>query len=130
MSINPAHLLALAAQETVSGSAPASASQGPGLTEYMLLFGAILIFFWFIVLRPQKREQQQTDAMRSAIKKGDRVKSIGGIHGTVAAVNTSENIITVEVDKNVKLDFDRNAIQAVVRKEDAKAAAPEKNAKS
>jgi preprotein translocase subunit YajC len=75
--------------------------------------------FYFIILRPQKRDQQKVQDMRNAVKKGDRVKSIGGIYGTVTAVDTSRNIVTVQVDKNVKLDFDRDAIATVVTKEDA-----------
>ena len=80
----------------------------------------IVGLFYFMVIRPQKNSQKKTEDMRNSIKKGDRVKSIGGIHGVVTAVDTTNNIVSVQVDRNVKLDFDRSAIATVTRKEDAK----------
>ncbi|PKO16484.1 preprotein translocase subunit YajC [candidate division BRC1 bacterium HGW-BRC1-1] len=101
-----------------------AAAPGGGGTSYMLMMFAVLaIFFYFIILRPQQREQKRQQKVLDAVKKGDQVESIGGIHGTVVAVDTTHNIVSVQVDKNVKLDFSRNAIKSVFRKEDAKAAA-------
>lgn len=87
--------------------------------QMLPMLALVGLAFYFMILRPQKRDQQKIQDMRGAIKKGDRVKSIGGIYGTVASVDTSRNVITVLVDKNVKLDFDRDAIATVIRKEDA-----------
>ncbi len=106
------------------GQGGAAAPSGGGGTSYMLLmFATLAIFFYFIILRPQQREQKRQQKVLDAVKKGDQVESIGGIHGTVVAVDTTHNVVSVQVDKNVKLDFSRNAIKSVFRKEDAKAAA-------
>lgn len=113
------HLVAaLAAQ------ASGTASSGGDSTSYMLMmFATLALLFYFIILWPQQREQKRQQEVLNAVKKGDKVESIGGIHGTVVAVDTTHNIVSVQVDKNVKLDFSRNAIKSVFRKEDAKAAA-------
>ncbi|MGI8908009.1 MAG: preprotein translocase subunit YajC [Candidatus Sumerlaeaceae bacterium] len=101
-----------------NGGGPAP-TPGGGLMQMLPMLALVGLAFYFMILRPQKRDQQKIQDMRGAIKKGDRVKSIGGIYGTVASVDTSRNVITVLVDKNVKLDFDRDAIATVIRKEDA-----------
>lgn len=109
-------LLALAGQ-----AAPEAGQQrGGGLMDMLPIIIIIFGLFYILIIRPQKRGQQQVEDMRNAIKKGDRVKSIGGIHGTVTAVDTTNNIVSVQVDRNVKLDFDRTAIATVISKEEAK----------
>jgi preprotein translocase subunit YajC len=117
-------LLGKAAMMVAEGAAGAAQPQG-GFMQMLPMLALVMLAFYFIILRPQKRDQQKVQDMRSSIKKGDRVKSIGGIYGTVVSVDTSRNIVTVTVDKNVKLDFDRDAIATVVRKEDAVAAEAE-----
>lgn len=92
---------------------------GGGLVPLLLI---IFGLFYFMILRPQKKGQQKVEEMRDTVKKGDRVKTIGGIHGTVTAVDTTNNIVSVQVDGKVKLDFDKSAIATVIRKEDAKQA--------
>ncbi len=111
-------LLALAGQASDAG-ATAAPKSGGGLSMLPLLIGMVALFY-FMIIRPQKKSQQQVDEMRNTVKKGDRVKSIGGIYGTVTAVDTTNGIVTVQVDRNVKLDFDKNAIATVIKKEDAK----------
>lgn len=103
----------------VADAGGAGAPPQGGIMQMLPMLALVALAFYFIILRPQKKDQQKVQDMRSAIKKGDRVKSIGGIYGTVASVDTSRNIIAVTVDKNVKLDFDRDAIATVIRKEDA-----------
>lgn len=100
----------------------AATAQKPG-NPYGMLPVIIIIMglFYFLVIRPQKKGQKDVEEMRNTVKKGDRVKSIGGIYGTVTAVDTTNNIVSVQVDRNVKLDFDKSAIATVVRKEDVKA---------
>lgn len=112
--------------ENVIAMAGEAATQAPQGDFTQILFPILIIgfLFYFMILKPQKRDQQRVQDMRSAIKKGDRVRSIGGIYGTVTAVDTTRNIVTVQVDKNVKLDFDRDAIATVIRKEEAAAEAP------
>lgn len=60
--------------------------------------------------------------MLASIKKGDKVVSIGGIHGTVMVVK--ENSVVVKVDDNTRLEFSRNAINSIVKPKSETAPAP------
>ncbi|GHU40037.1 hypothetical protein FACS1894190_06430 [Spirochaetia bacterium] len=85
-----------------------------------LPFIAIIAIFYFLILRPQNKKQKETQKMLQALKKGDKIVTIGGVHGTIAAVK--ENSVVVKVDDNVKMEFSRSAIATVVSvaKEDDK----------
>jgi len=72
---------------------------------------AIVAIFYFLILRPQKKRQQETQKMLSAIRKGDKVVTIGGMHGIVTSVR--ESTVVIKVDENVKLEFNRSAISSV-----------------
>jgi len=75
-------------------------------------FAAIILIFYFLIIRPQNKKRKETEKMLSAIKKGDRVVTIGGVHGTVQSVKDST--IILKVDENVKLEFLRSAVSSVV----------------
>ena len=77
----------------------------------MLPILLIFVIFYFFIIRPQNKKQKETDKMIAALKKGDKVVTIGGIHGTVA--QTKENTIIVKVDDNAKIEFSRSAIASV-----------------
>jgi len=110
------------------GPAPQGDAAGGFMTFLPLV--AIIAIFYFLILRPQKKRQQETQKMLSALRKGDRVVTIGGIHGIIQSVR--ESTVIVRVDENVKLEFNRSAISGVVSnshsrddKEDKKAEAAE-----
>lgn len=63
---------------------------------------------WLFVLRPEKKRQKKRQSMLDAIQKGDRVVTLGGMHGEVARMD--ENGVTLKVADGVRLRFDRNAI--------------------
>lgn len=64
--------------------------------------------FYFMLWRPQKKEQQKRQKMLDSLKKGDRIITIGGVCGTIT--NISEKRVTVEVAENVEINFVRSAI--------------------
>ena len=78
----------------------------------LITMGAIFLIFYFFIIRPQNKKQKETEKMIAALKKGDKVVSIGGIHGVV--YSTKENSIIVKVDDGCKLEFSRSAISSVV----------------
>ena len=90
--------------------APAQDGGGGMLTFLPLV--AIIAIFYFLILRPQKKRQQEAQKMLSALRKGDRIVTIGGIHGIIQSVR--ESTVIVKVDENVKLEFNRAAISGVV----------------
>lgn len=89
----------------------AGASQSSSLMTFAPLLIMILIFY-FLIMRPQSKKQKATKAMLAAVKKGDKVTTIGGIRGTVD--NVKDDIISVRVDGNTKIDFLKSAVSAVV----------------
>ncbi|MBJ2357292.1 MAG: preprotein translocase subunit YajC [Sphaerochaeta sp.] len=114
---------AMAAPET----AGAAGSTGSMMTTFVT-FGLIIVIFYFLIIRPQKKRDKETKEMLSSIKKGDKVVSIGGIHGTVVAVK--ETTVVVKVDDNTRMEFSRNAISSIVnRKGDGATASSKKKSK-
>ncbi len=94
--------------------APAGSAQGSpqGSTVQFVMIAAVIAVFWFLIIRPQRKKQKETKNMLAALKKGDRVTSIGGIRGTVK--NVSEQTVIVEVDnKGATLEFIKSAIGSV-----------------
>jgi preprotein translocase subunit YajC len=92
--------------------------QGNSFGAMFLLFAPIIILYFFIVLRPQRKEQQARQAMLSALKKNDRVLTIGGIIGTVANISADGEEVTLRVDDNAKIRFVRSSIQKVLSASD------------
>ena len=75
-------------------------------------FVLIIAIFYFFIIRPQNKKQKETQKMIDALKKGDKVVTIGGIHGVVSS--TKEKTIILKVDENVKIEVNRSAISGVV----------------
>ena len=91
--------------------APPGGEGGAGSMMTFLPLVAIIAIFYFLILRPQNKKQKETQRMLSALKKGDRVVTIGGIHGVIQSVK--ESTLIVKVDENTKLEFNRAAIASV-----------------
>ena len=77
----------------------------------LLPFAAIIAIFYFLIIRPQNKKQKETQKMLSTLKKGDKVVTIGGVHGTIQSVK--ESSVIVKVDENCKMEFSRSAISSV-----------------
>jgi len=90
--------------------ADGAASGNPLMT--FLPFVAIIAIFYFLIIRPQNKKQKETQKMLSALKKGDKIVTIGGIHGTIQ--NVKEQTVIVKVDEDTKLEFSRSAISTVI----------------
>lgn len=106
----------------------AAAGSGSMLMS-VLPFGLIILIFYFFIIRPQNKKQKETEKMLSALKKGDKVVTVGGIHGVISS--TKEKTVIVKVDDNAKIEFSRNAITSVIvdkAEKDSKAAKDDKNA--
>ena len=107
----------------------ASASSSSSLVGSLLPFLLVIVIFYLFLIRPQNKKQKETQKMLDALKKGDKVITIGGIHGTVSSVK--ENTVIVKVDDDCKLEFNRTAISTVelTEAEKAKLAEEAKNKK-
>ncbi|RSK46569.1 preprotein translocase subunit YajC [Hymenobacter perfusus] len=85
-------------------AAPTTASS---LISYLPIVGMVVVMYFFMI-RPQQKRSAEAKKFRASLGKGSNVVTIGGLHGKV--VDMSEETVTVEVDKGVRLRFDRSAI--------------------
>ncbi|UYZ62162.1 preprotein translocase subunit YajC [Hymenobacter weizhouensis] len=85
----------------------AAAPGAGGLFQYLPLVLMVVVMYFFLI-RPQQRRATEAKKFRAALAKGANVVTIGGLHGKV--VDLSDDTVTVEVDKGVRLRFDRSAI--------------------
>ncbi len=79
----------------------------------------IFVLFYFLILRPEKRKQAEHKSLLEAIKKNDRVVTIGGIYGVVTNVLRDEDRVTLRIDEanNTKIDVTFSAIARVLGEE-------------
>ncbi len=106
----------------------------PNATSTTGSFGSLIVtvvlmigIFYFFLIRPQNKKQKEMEKMLAALKKGDKVVTIGGIHGVVSS--TKEKTVILKVDDNTKLEFNRSAIASVVKPEAEKKDAAKAEAK-
>lgn len=84
-----------------------------GMISTLIMFALIIAIFWLMIIRPQSKQRKERERMLNALKKGDKVVTAGGLHGTVAGID--EKTVLLQVSDNVKMKFDRTAIGAVLR---------------
>ena len=78
----------------------------------ILPIAAIFLVFYFIVIAPANKQRRKTQEMLSALKKGDRVVTQGGIYGTVQGVEPE--VVYLKIAENVKVKVARSAITGLV----------------
>lgn len=81
-------------------------SSGGWSTMIMLLL--LVVVFWLFFIRPQSKKNKEITKFRQSLKKGDRVITIGGIHGKILEINDTTAIIETEGQGRLKLE--KNAI--------------------
>ena len=67
---------------------------------------------WFLLIRPAQKRQKQTRTMQESLKRGDKVITIGGLHGTIDAVD--ESSVFLKVQDGTTLQFDKQAVGRVI----------------
>ena len=83
--------------------------QGSGILSF-LPFLLIMVILYFFMLRPQAKKQKEKEEMINNLNKGDQVITMGGIIGTVTGFKEKGKIITLKVDNNTTLTFNKSAI--------------------
>jgi preprotein translocase subunit YajC len=108
-----------------SGLSPMQDASATGsMLSTIIMFGAVFAIFYFMIIRPQNKKQKAMQKMIEAVKKGDRVVTIGGIHGTVQSVK--EKTVVIKVDDSSRIEFSKSAVASVDSKGEAQeASAPE-----
>ena len=78
----------------------------------ILPIAAIFLVFYFIVIAPANKQRRKTQEMLSALKKGDRVLTTGGIYGTIQGVEAE--VVYLKIAENVKVKLARSSISGIV----------------
>jgi preprotein translocase subunit YajC len=86
-------------------------SGGSSLWVTLAPFVLMFAIFYFLLIRPQQRKQRERGSMLKALSKGDKVVTIGGMHGTIEQI--SDDTVVLKVNDSTKLTFDRSAINNV-----------------
>jgi preprotein translocase subunit YajC len=92
--------------------AQAAPAGGSSIYSTVIMFGAIIAIFFFMIIRPQQKRMKEHQALMAGIKRGDKVTLGNGMHGVVHEVE--EKTVLIEVAKNVVIKFDKGSVQSVV----------------
>jgi preprotein translocase subunit YajC len=84
--------------------APAGSAGSGGLGPFVPLI-AMVVIFYFLLIRPQQKKAKQHQAMLDALKRDDMVVTTGGLHGKI--VGLTDAIATIEIAPNVKVKISR-----------------------
>ena len=87
--------------------APQEGGKGNASGSFIMLLAIIVIFYLFLI-RPQVKKQKEVRNFRSALKKGDKVLTVGGIYGKITDIK--ENTVTLEIADNVKIKVDKSGL--------------------
>ncbi|UVI28094.1 preprotein translocase subunit YajC [Paenibacillus spongiae] len=97
---------------------------GLGALGSILPFVLMFAVFYFLLIRPQQKKQKHRSAMLNQLKKGDKVVTIGGMHGTILEI--TDDVVVLRVNDATKITFDRSAVNNVTSSSAAPAAPAEK----
>ena len=91
-------------------------TSGGGFGAFLPLI-IIFAIFYFLLIRPQQKKAKQHKQLLSALKKGDRVVSSGGLHGLITGL--SDDVVTMEISPKVRVKVSRASIAGVSRRAEA-----------
>jgi preprotein translocase subunit YajC len=122
------HLLLAVQGEAPPETAPEEPAEDAGGPNFFLLMIALVAVFYFVMILPEKKNRKKREQMLGGMKKGDRVMTTSGLHGSIAMVQ--DDVVTLQVAEGVRLRFSRAAIQNVLTDDEGgddktKAAKPE-----
>jgi len=81
---------------------------GGGYSQFVFLFVIIIVFYFFFI-RPQTKKAKDERKFREALKKGDKIITLGGVHGKI--IEVSETTVIIEVENQGRLKIEKSAIQ-------------------
>lgn len=95
---------------------PTIFAEGAGniLGNPMIMMVLMFVIFWVVLIRPQQKQRKELAARQAALKKGDKVVTIGGMHAAVNAV--SEKTVSLKLAEGVFVKYDKTAIATVITK--------------
>ena len=100
------------AQDTATSVQTGGTSSLMGLMPIAVIF----VIFYFLLIRPQKKQQQEHAKMISELSKNDEVITAGGVFGTI--VNIQDDIITLRVDDNTRIKIQKNSVSKLKKQKE------------
>ena len=104
-----------------------TAAAGGGMGSMLIMMLAVLAIMYFLMIRPENKKKKEAEQMRSAVKVGDKITTIGGIVGVVCSVKDDKIVIETSADR-VRVEFAKWAISSNDTANEAAKAAAEKAA--
>lgn len=93
-------------------------AEGGAVTSRLMavlpMYAVLGAFFYFVLIRPQRKKQKAHKEMLNSISEGDQCITAGGIIGEAVSIN--DEVVVLRVDKGVKLTFKRSSISSVKKK--------------
>jgi preprotein translocase subunit YajC len=110
--------------EEAAPTAPDQTQSQPGGYGLLVMMGLIFAVFYFLLIRPQRKKEQdrqkQREEMLKNLKKNDHIVTIGGMHGIVASVTETDVVLKADEKSDIRLRFTRDAISRVVTEDEGK----------
>ena len=95
--------------ETVADTSTSTVDAGASMWSTIIMLVVMIGIFYFMLIRPENKRKKEAEQMRSALKTGDKITTIGGIIGTVVSVKDDKFVIEVGADQ-VRLEFAKWAL--------------------
>ncbi|MFH1465973.1 MAG: preprotein translocase subunit YajC [Pseudomonadota bacterium] len=87
----------------------APASGGAGMSQTLILVAMIFGIFYFLMFRPQQKQQKEHQSLLASLKKDDRVVLTSGLHGKIWAVK--DDTVIVEIGRDVRVEYDKASVR-------------------
>ncbi|HNQ13279.1 MAG TPA: preprotein translocase subunit YajC [Bacteroidia bacterium] len=92
--------------------------QSGAAMQQLIMILLIIVIFYFFMIRPQMKKAKQEREFKQGVQKGDKIVTIGGVHGRI--IEVAETTFLVEIDSNVKVRIEKTAISAEASKQFSK----------
>lgn len=92
-------------------AAPGADGGSGSIVPTLVTFGLVFVIFYFLIIRPQNKKKKDAAELLKALKKGDHVVSIGGIHGTIQSLK--DDTVVLKIDGSTKITMSRSAVSTV-----------------
>ncbi len=95
------------------GQSAPEGGEAPNMLVTMFPFILMFVILYLLIIRPQQKKQKDHQRLIDDLKKGDRVVTSGGMHGTITGIKEKEGILIVQVAKEVQIEVSRGSISRV-----------------
>lgn len=100
--------------QTIFLFAQPTGAEGKSSGAPMIIFLVLMVvIFYFFMIRPQKKKEKDAQAFRANLQKGDKIVTIGGMHGKIAEIQ--DNTFTIETEGGSRIRIEKSAVSHTVK---------------